>query len=247
MNFRRITASIISGLVPNRALRTRVRLYLRHPHARQYVRFVRNWANGNVREMRLLFGVGGRNLIIVLNREHVFKFSLYDDGRAQSVREKRIVDAMMNVSPIPIPPVDLIEFNNVVVRHYPFFSGRLIGDFSRAQIAKHRDKLARTLANFIYVVGASDVPEIQDLKPVMDAKPGFLYGWFHNDIARNFMMDDDMNITGFIDWENTAFCDFKIKLANTDKHWNEDCAHGLVVDVLSYYAQKYISNNCDCK
>ena len=47
------------------------------------------------------------------------------------------------------------------------------------------------------------------------------------------------NITGFIDWENTEFCDFKPTLYAAERHWDKHGYRGLMVDVMAEYSKLY--------
>ncbi len=242
MNFRRTFANFISGFIPSQKLRRKVRTVLRYPSAKTYLRWVQNWAkknDGGVKKLSIAFGVGCQNMVAILNQKHVFKFSLKDDGHAASVREMRIMDAMRKISPIPMPEMELIEWNGITIRRQEFFTGKMICDFTPAEVDKNRHKLAKQLAHFIYTIGQSDPVALRDLKQKKTAKPDYLYGWFHNDIGQNFMMDDDFNITGFIDWENAEFCDFRPTLYYAERHWDKNGYKGLMVDVMAEYSKMY--------
>ncbi|MDW2994839.1 MAG: hypothetical protein R8N24_02330 [Alphaproteobacteria bacterium] len=246
MNLRRFFANMISGLIPNKKLRSKVRVVLRYPSTKEYIKWVRDWAkknDGGVQKMSIAFGVGCKNLIVILNEKNVFKFSLVNDGSAQAMREMRITQAFQDITPIPMPKMELIQWRGITIRRQEFFGGKLIGDFEPGYVLAHREHIARQLANFLYVIGQSDPDEIKDLKPVKTAKPDYLYGWFHNDIGQNFMMDDDLNITGFIDWENTAFCDFKHTLYGAERHWDKNGYRGLMIDVMAEYSKLYHDNH----
>jgi hypothetical protein len=72
-----------------------------------------------------------------------------------------------------------------------------------------------------------------------DAQPDYLYGWFHNDIGQNFIMDDDLNIVGFIDAEKAAFCDFRKSLYTASHFWDKQGYQSLMVDLLAEYSRLY--------
>lgn len=245
MSLRRTFANIISCFIPNKKLRSKTRVVLRYPSTKDYIRWVRKWAHendGGVQKMSIAFGVGCKNLIVILNDKNVFKFSLVNDGNAQAVREMRITDAFQKITPIPMPKMEIIQWRGITIRRQEFFSGKLIGDFEPSYVLSKRTHIAKQLANFLHVVGSSDPASIRDLKPKKTEKPGYLYGWFHNDIGQNFMMDDDLNITGFIDWENTEFCDFKPTLYAAERHWDKHGYRGLMVDVMAEYSKLYHEN-----
>lgn len=242
MNFRRLVANIICGFIPNKKLRSKVRVVLRYPETHSYIKFVRKWAeknDGGLKKISIAFGVGCKNLIVIANEKNVFKFSLVNDGKKAAEREMRISNAFKNITPIPLPNMELIEWKGITIRRQEFFSGKLIGDFEPSYVLQNREKVAKQLANFLHVIGTSDPKEIRDLKPTKTSKPDFLYGWFHNDIGQNFMMDDELNITGFIDWENTDFCDWKPTLYAAERHWDKNGYRGLMVDVLAEYSKLF--------
>ena len=75
MNLRRFFANMISGLIPNKKLRSKVRVVLRYPSTKEYIKWVRDWAkknDGGVQKMSIAFGVGCKNLIVILNEKNVF-------------------------------------------------------------------------------------------------------------------------------------------------------------------------------
>lgn len=242
MSFRRLISNIICGFIPNKKTRSHVRIVLNNPSIHAYVKYVRRWAQencGGVQKLRMEFGVGCHNLVVLLNDVHVFKFFLVPGRESRAYHEQRVVNAFQGVSPIKLPEMELIKYGDSVLRRYEYIPGKMLTDFDSAYINKNRTKIAKQLANFLYVIGKADPREIRDLKPVPNAKPGFLYGWFHNDIGNNFMLDDDLNIVGFIDCEKACFCDFRDSLANAEHFWDKNGYRGLMVEVLAEYANLY--------
>ena len=245
MSLRHTLVNIICGFVPGKKTRSRVRIFLMYPAAFSYVRYVKRWARencGGVQNMYLDFGVGCHNLVVLLNKQHVFKFSLVDNRPSRAPREKRIVDALRNVSPIHLPEVELIDWDGTIVRHYEFIRGKLISEFEPWYINQHKEKIAKQLAEFMFAVGRADPDEIRDLKPNQDAKPGYLYGWFHNDLGNNFIMDDDLNVVAIIDNEKTEFCNFRNGLSMTSHFWDKLDVLGLMVATLVEYSKLYYSD-----
>lgn len=241
MSVRSLFANIVCGFIPNHKSRSRVRVVLNNPSVHKYVRMVRAWADencGGVRKLKLEFGVGCHNLVVLLNDEHVFKIPLIK--RADLARrEMRIVNAMRSVSPIRLPEMEIMEWDGVLVRRYEFIPGKLLCDFDAKYIVANRNKIARQLAEFMYEIGRIDFEEIRDLKPDPDVAPDFMYGWFHNDIGQNFLMDDDLNIIGFIDSEKAAFCDYRTSLSAAAHFWAKNKYDGLMVELLTEYAKLY--------
>lgn len=236
-----IFTNIICGFIPTRRLRSRVRVRLNNPCIGRYLRWVRTWGNencGGATKIKTNFGVGCQNVIITLNDTHVFKFPLHT-RRGLAERELRICDCFRDISPIMIPNMELFKWRGIIIRRYDFVRGKLLCDFSPSYVMSHREHLARQLANFMYTLGCADPKSLRDLKPTPNAKPGYLYGWFHNDIGQNFLMDDDMNIIGFIDWEGCEFCDWRGSLRMAERFWNKNGYKGLMTDVLYEYSKLY--------
>lgn len=246
MKFRRLVSNIICGFIPNPKTRSKVRVVLNNPSIKSCVKFVRRWADencGGVKKLSMEFGVGCHNLVVLLNDTHVFKFFLVPGREARAYHELRVVTAFRDISPIKIPQMELMEYNDSVVRRYEFVHGKLLTDFDASYINKNCAKIARQLANFLYTIGCSDPAEIRDLKPTKNARPGYLYGWFHNDIGNNFLMDDDLNIIGFIDCEKMSFCDFKDSLAGASHFWDKHGIRGLMIELLAEYTKLYYSKH----
>ena len=245
MGLKKTLINIVCGLVPGRQTRSRVRVVLNNPkQVHEYVDFVREWANkncGGVHKMSLEFGVGCHNLVVLLNDQHAFKFSLVNRP-SRGPREKRITDALRTISPIHLPEMETFEWNNTIVRRYEFIHGKLISEFDPKFINQNREKIAKQLANCMFAVGRADPEAIRDLKPTKNAKPDYLYGWFHNDLGNNFIMDDDLNIVAFIDNEKAEFCDFKEGLSLTSHFWDKLGIRGLMVATLAEYSKLYYGN-----
>jgi len=240
---RHLLSNIISGVIPNKSLRDKVRTMIRFPQTHEYVRFVRRFArNMKQRKIRTVVGYGCKNFIVILNNKHVFKFPLLNDGRAIADREKRIVDAFYKVSPIKIPLMKIIPYKNIVVRKYEFARGKLLTDVPPKIICQHGPYIAKQIAEFLYIIGKSDPVEIRDLKPNPKEKPGFMYGWFQDDIWQNFMLDENFDITFFIDWENTAFEDFTPSLRIASHNWDKFGYRGIIVDLMREYSKLYFQN-----
>ncbi len=134
-------------------------------------------------------------------------------------------------------------WRGICVRRYEFIRGKLLCDFPVEQVLAHRAKLVRQLAYFMYAIGCADPESLRDLKAAPNTQPQFLYGWFHNDIGQNFLMDDDLNIVGFIDWEGAAFCDWRPTLRMAERFWNKNGYKGLMTDVLAEYSKLYYNEH----
>ena len=92
----------------------------------------------------------------------------------------------------------------------------------------------------MYAVGHANPRAIADLKLSRNARPDFMYGWFHNDIVQNFMIDvSTMKITAFIDREGAAFTDFRAALHQAEHHWDKLGGRGFGVELMAAYARPY--------
>ena len=233
-------SNVICLVIPNRKLRDKVRVMIRYPQTLAYILWVRRYAAGmKKRKIRTRVGRGCRNFVVMLNDKYVFKFPLFSDGREIAYREKPIVEALGAVSPIKIPTMKIIHYKNIVIRRYEFARGTLLSDVSPAVVSNHRKHIARQIANMLYVIGKYNPKEIQDLKDNPKDKPDYLYGWFQGDIWQNFMLDENCNITYFIDWEDTKFQSFLPALYVATRTWEKRNYRYLGIDVLAEYSKLY--------
>jgi len=237
-------SNVISALVWKKTLRDKVRVMIRYPRTLDYIRFVRRYARGMKQcEITTRVGRGCGNFIVILNKKYVFKFPLFSDGRDVATREQRITDVFERISPIKIPKMKIISYRGIAVRRYEFATGMLVSDVDPDVFGRHRDHVAKQIAEFMYAIGKIDPVELRDLKPTPNAKPGYLYGWFHGDIWQNFMLDPKtFDITYFIDWEDTAFQDFMPGLRVATRTWEKRGYVYMGVTVLAEYSKLYFQN-----
>jgi len=208
-SIRHFFSNIVCGFVYDKDLRKKLRVILNSPIG-EYKRFIRADTGLRRPHFRTFVGYLARSLIIGVNNKWVYKFPLRRDNyRELARREQRIIRALAPYSSIPIPDVELIEYNGMLVRKYDFVHGTTLRKAPRDLIMKNLDTLAAAVARFLYDIGMADPAQIRDLKPSPDAAPGYMYGWCQGDICDNFMIDlKTMKITAFIDWEDARFCDF---------------------------------------
>ena len=205
----RFFTNIICGFVYGKDRRKKLRVILNSP-MREYVRFIRHDTGLRSPRLRTFVGYLARSLIIGVNNKWVYKFPLRRDNyRELAMREQRIINALRPFSSIPVPGVEMIEYNGMLIRKYDFVHGATLRGAPRDLIMANLDKLAVAVAKFMYELATLDPDEIRDLKPSPDAKPGYMRGWCQGDICDNFMIDlKTMTISAFIDWEDARFCDF---------------------------------------
>ncbi|MBQ6736751.1 MAG: hypothetical protein IJQ90_04700 [Alphaproteobacteria bacterium] len=240
-----LLSNIVCAFIPNKACRDKVRVMIRYPRrVREYVRFACTFGpNKQQCNVRTRVGYGCSNFIVILDDRYVFKFPLRGDGRDVSIREKRITDQIRKISPIKIPRMELWQCKNVVVRKYEFARGALLTEIEPKIIEKHRNHIAKQIAQFLYVIGKSNPADICDLKPRAKDRPGFMYGWNHGDIWQNFILNPKtFDITFFIDWECAYFGSFEPMLRAASHHWDKFGYRGIIVDVMAEYTKLYFQS-----
>lgn len=242
MKFRYFLAKFVACFVPGKYRRALVRVKIRY-NTRPFVRFVRDYVGDSDVKITTCVGYGCKNFIVLVDARFAFKFPLCDDGAERALRELRITTALRKYTKFKIPEMEIIKWNDMAVRKYEFFPGVALMDVSPSVVMEKRHHIARQIAQFIYEVGRADPIKIRDLKPHKTDKPGYLYGWFHNDIWHNFILDPEtLDIVGFIDWETAVFGSFRPCLSVGDRIWYKSGYRGMVVDVMYYYAKLYYAD-----
>ena len=234
-------SNVISAFIWKKTLRDKVRVMIRYPRTLDYIRFVRRYARDMQKcNITTHVGRGCHNFIIILNKKYVFKFPLFSDGHDVAERERRIIDAFSKISPIKIPKMKIIPYKDIAVRRYEFANGVLVSDVDPGVFSVHREHVAKQIANFMFVIGTSDPVELRDLKLTKNAKPEYMYGWFHGDIWQNFMLDTKtFDITYFIDWEDTKFQSFMPGLCAATRTWEKRGYAFMGITILSEYSKLY--------
>lgn len=239
MRFRYFLAKFVACFVPGKYRRALVRVKIIYD-TKKFIKFVRDYIGDKNIKLTTCVGYGCHNFIVLVGSQFAFKFPLQDDGAERAFRELRITTALRKYTKFKIPQMEIIKWNNMAVRKYEFFPGVALMDLPADVIKANRKHIAGQIAQFIYEVGCADPVEIRDLKPKKTAKPAYLYGWFHNDIWHNFILNPDtLDIVGFIDWEIAQFCDFTRTFYKGDAVWKKHGYHDLVVDILNEYARLY--------
>ena len=141
---------------------------------------------------------GGWNIGFIINNQYVFKIrKKFDDSYVPKIiKEKRITDAFRKIVSVQIPKIDIIEHGEYTFYRYGFISGRNLTTLSTRTILKHRKKLAKQLAEFIFSIHHAHPTGIDDFITSEGDS------WGHNDICNNILVNPKtMDITGIIDWE----------------------------------------------
>ena len=242
MKWRHFFSNIICGFVLNKRRRDLTRVKLRY-NTKPFVKFVRDYIGDTNAKITTCVGGGCKNFIVLVNSQFAFKFPLKDDGAERALRELRITTALRKYTKFKIPEMEIIKWNDMAVRKYEFFSGVVLSEIPPRNAIANRHHIANQIAQFMYEIGRADPAEICDLKPKKTAKPDYLYGWFHNDIGQNFILNPEtFDIVGFIDWETAVFDSFKVGLYIADHHWDKFGYRGIGIDILSAYSELYFNN-----
>ncbi|MCM1294707.1 MAG: phosphotransferase [Muribaculaceae bacterium] len=219
---RHFFTNLICGLVPNREKRNHLRVIL-NSDIGAYKKFIRQDLGVKKLKIRTAVGFRARNLIIIANDDFVYKFPLRNNASESVVsREKRVVDAFIDISPIYIPPVEILKYKDILVRKYEYIPGRNIDQIGAHDIRENADVWAAQIAKFLYVIGMSDPKSIRDLIPDNADTPHQDYGWYHGDIESNFMINPrTKNIIAIIDWEDCRYGDFS-NIWNSRRPWRAE-------------------------
>lgn len=207
--------NVVCTFVPGRARRRRLRVIMNSP-VLMYLHFIRRDIGERLFNIRFMVGFRAKSLLIATNDKYVYKFPLrHKNYREMAMREKRIVDALRNISPIYVPAVELMEYNGILIRRYECVHGVGIRSLPADMVARNQNAWARQIAMFVDKIAKCDPAAIRDLKPRPNAKPGYAMGWYHWDIFDNIMIDATTGkIIAMIDWEDCQFGDFSHQLSD---------------------------------
>ena len=219
---------------------------LMHPEISRYIRYVKdNYAKNGKHKIRTAYGRGWKSAVVILDNKCVFKFPFASKDKdvvsRVAQREKRLVDSFRKVSPVYIPAIELINWNGLTVRKYEYVSGKQITDFNPNKVSEENcKKIAKQLANFIWVLQQYNPAELEDLKPNPLETSGFSTGWVHTDLATNFLMDDDFNVVAVIDWEDTYWIDVRYGFKKLNKSLDRRGYYGIFMNTIFDYMTEFI-------
>jgi len=246
--FKKFFVSLSMFFAPISTILNKCIMRIIHPEITRYIRYVKcNYAKGRKCKIKTAYGRGLKNVVIILDKKYVFKFPFAFKDKAFVKRiattEKRVVDAFRKISPIYIPKIELIDWNGMIIRKFEYVSGRQITDFNPNKIdIGNRRKIAKQLANMIYVISQSDPMELRDLKHDPKEKPDITTGWMHADLATNFLLDDDFNVVAVIDWEDTYWVDVRWAFAKLNKSLDRRGYYGVFMNTLFNYMMEYLQS-----
>lgn len=195
--------------IPNRTKRNRVSFLLNNrAYVRKCIKFIKSL--GDFHDIKKIVGHGSRNLVVNADNKYIFKFPGHGNGYEKALREQKITDVLRPISPLKIPNMEILDFNGIAVRKYPYIEGINLEHFPPKHVPRDIEtKIAKQLANFLYVISQSNPKELCDLKQNPKEKPSILHGWCQNDIKYNFIMDPKtFDIIAVIDWEEAGFNNF---------------------------------------
>lgn len=244
---RKIFINLLCALIPSRKLRHRMRMRMTFD-IRPLIKFALKDANMKRVHIDIFQGHGGmKKVIVVLDKRKAYKFPLVPARYDSPKTEKMFTDAFREISPLKLPKMEIVPMNMngkiIDVLKYDFVSGTPIGNVSKETLNKYGDKIARQLAEFLYAIGQSDPKSIKHLKPSVRAKPGFMYGWAHNDIGGNFLVNENTGkITAVIDWESAKFCDWSQDVLAAHKYLKNRNAEDIMVKTVIEYEKLYNSH-----
>lgn len=239
MSIKHLAANILCGFIPDKKIRHRVRVRA-YFDISKYIEFAKANAGRPNASVRTYQGHGGmKKIIVVLDNAVAYKFPLVAARADSPRREKMFTDAFRDASPIRLPKMDVLKFNGMDVLKYEFISGRTLADTPSRVIRRHGDKIAKQLAKFIFEIGRSNPPALRKLRPPR-ARPGYMYGWYHGDIAGNFVIDQNTgDISAVIDWESAAFCDMRPDIMAAFKFMEKRAAADVILKAVIEYGKLY--------
>ena len=239
MGMKSTLTNIVCGFIPNRRARHRVRTRMTY-NIGEYIDFARRDSGRPNGKIKTYSGHGGmKKIIIVVDNKSAYKFPLVAARADSPRREKMFADAFRDVSPVRLPKMELLSFKGMDVLKYEFLSGKTLADLDTETILKFEDKIAAQLAAFIFEIGRSDPESIRHLKP-KDAKQDMFFGWYHNDIGGNFIVNPETgDIVAFIDWESAAFCNMHDDLTRTLRFLSRRGAGSLIMKTVFKYIELY--------
>lgn len=234
--------------IPNKELRHRARMLMTFD-IKPYINFAKNDANLPNAHVNIYQGHGGmKKVIIVLDKSIAYKFPLTPARYNSPKTEKMFTDAFREISPIKLPKMEIVNMsvNGTIidVLKYEFIKGTPIGKVAKKTLEKYEDKIAQQLGSFLFEIGESNPASIEHLKPSKKEKSSFMYGWAHNDIGGNFLVDENTGeITAVIDWESAAFCDWNTDLIAANKFLTKRGARNIIIKTIIEYTKLYIKKN----
>lgn len=243
MGIKKTAQNIILGFVPSKKLRHKLRLRMNFD-LRPYIEFAKRDSRRPNARVRTYQGHGGqKKVIIVLDNKVAYKFPLVAARADGPRREKMFTDAFRKISPIKLPKMQVLQFRGMDVLKYEFIAGKTVADLPKKTLKKFGPYIARQLAEFCAALNASDPVELRALKPKKASKPGYMYGWAHNDMGGNFLICPETGkITAFIDWESAAFGDWQGDVEGAYKFFAKHGACDIILQMVIEYSKIFANS-----
>lgn len=206
--------NVVTWFVPDGARRARVRgainIMLYGPRIRSLIRRV---YNEKTIDIKLVRQINLNRFVCVVNGKYYVK--IFRNIELERVKEhKFLVDYVRSFMNVTIPEMIVDDYIPMYV--CAKIDGRPISSFDAETVFKNEDKIKQQIADIIAQIQGIDIfsvpnydrfwfgiqPERQPEKPVTkEVKPVLA----HFDLNEtNLFFDDDMNITGVIDWDTLS-------------------------------------------
>lgn len=240
MHLSRWMANIIAAFIPNELRRRRFRTMLRFD-TDWCPKFVREYIKTPKPQLKTYVGNGCHNYVVVADKKYVFKFPIRNNKNQDPGPEQRITQSLTAASPYRVPRMEIIKHDNGYIKKYDYLDGVTIASADKSRVQKNLHKIAEQIARFLFALSTYDPADISDLKPAGAHARGFMYGWGHNDIGGNFILNPEtMDIIGFIDWETATFGDLMPDLYNATHYWAKLGFDTLGIMVLEQYTRLWL-------
>lgn len=155
-------------------------------------------------KMRLAKGGGSLAFIVDNTVFKVRKFHKTDNSSVKFKHEKRVTDAVAPVLPVAVPKIELVNAGGYLFYKTQFIPGRVLIDLPLKRIIENREKIAKTIAQVIYIMFNTEFPELADIKKMQKIKHDI--GLTHGDMCSNIIVNPEtMDVVGIIDWEYACY------------------------------------------
>lgn len=203
--------------------------------------FVYDYMGTKNLKLKSYVGHGCKNVIIVVDKKTCFKFPIDKKANYNPEKEKLIIDYFSTIVKFKLPKIEIIKHNGMYIKKYDFIDGVSIDDANRKLVKANISKIAAQITDFLFTLSTANPSVLKKFIPAHSKKPGFLYGWGHNDIGGNFILNPKtMDIIGFIDWESAAYGDLMPDIIIATRHWDRRGYDSLGVEIMQQYAKKYL-------
>ena len=133
--------------------------------------------------------------------------------------------------------MDILDYDGIAVRRYECVRGVGFHSLDKKTQNVIADKIAKQLAQFLYVVGKSDPIKIRDLKKTKTDRASIMHGWNQNDLWDNFIINPKtFEVVAVIDWEEAGFNDFYDCFTHGTK--NTNVKNALLREYLKLYMDR---------